>query len=478
MKNKLSKNIIYQILYQIIVLFVPLILNPYLVKKLGVESIGTYTVIFTIVNYFVLFENLGIEHYGNRCIAINKDNSNNLNKCFTELTILKFVLSSFVIVVYYLTVIIFFDSNIYYFIMGGFVVASLFDFSWLCYGLEKFRLNTIRNLFAKIIMMVMIFIFVKTKDDLLKYMIIMVLIQIISNICVYFGCKKNVKFVKINFKNCENHIKGMIMLFLPIVSLTLYRNIDKTMLGIIVSNEETGYYECAEKIIVLVCGLLTCINTVMLPRISNLISQNKKEKANEYIYKTYIIVFTLSSACSFGIFAVSNNFVNIYYGDDFEYISKIIKYLSITIFMLSINNLLRTQILIPNNKDKEYSLSLIVGLVVNIIANSILIPKYYAIGAAVGTIIAEAIVFILEMLFSIKQLNNLIHVTLYCFPTIFFGLIMLIVINIIDRLIKCNLILVFFLEILVGAIIYLIMCFIYFNIIKRLRWRKNESKKI
>ena len=86
MKNKLSKNIIYQILYQIIVLFVPLILNPYLVKKLGVESIGTYTVIFTIVNYFVLFENLGIEHYGNRCIAINKDNSDNLNKCFTELT--------------------------------------------------------------------------------------------------------------------------------------------------------------------------------------------------------------------------------------------------------------------------------------------------------------------------------------------------------------------------------------------------------
>ena len=286
MDKKLKNNIIYQILYQLVVLVIPFILNPYLVRTLGVSNVGKYAIIYTFVNYFTLISNLGVEHYGNRLIAVSKLDKNRLNKSFSEIFRIRICITLIAIISYYTIVMLFYDRNKYYMIMGGFLFATLLDVNWLCYGLEKFKVNVVRNLIIKLSMIILILLKIRSENDLFFYMIIMVGLQIFGNLLVFSSCKKGVKFVKGDKDDYLKHFKGMLMLFLPIISITLYRSIDKTMLGVMINSSEVGYYDCAEKIITILCNLLTCINAVMLPRISNLLAQNKAEKANSYIDKS------------------------------------------------------------------------------------------------------------------------------------------------------------------------------------------------
>ena len=66
MKNSIIKNYIYNLLYQILVIILPIITTPYLARTIGPEGTGIYSYTISIVTYFILFGSLGIALYGQR----------------------------------------------------------------------------------------------------------------------------------------------------------------------------------------------------------------------------------------------------------------------------------------------------------------------------------------------------------------------------------------------------------------------------
>ncbi len=405
--SNIKKNFMYNVVYQILVFIMPIVTAPYISRVLGAEKVGIYSYTYSIVYYFMLFSMLGLNNYGNRQIAKVKDNKDELDKNFWSIYALQICTSSIMIIMYTGYLILGLSSNNEIaLIQIIYLISCAFDINWFFFGMEKFKLTVIRNTIIKILTCLSVFLFVKQKDDLYIYAIIMSMGTLISQLMLWPFLKKLIKFRKVKFgQDIKQHLKPCLILFVPVIAVSLYKIMDKIMLGNMTNMNQVGLYESSEKITNMIIGIITSLGIVMLPRMSNLIANGKIEKGKQYIEKSIIFTMFISSALSFGIMAISDIFVIWFFGKEFSDSGIILKWLAITGIFISIANVIRTQYLIPMEKDKSYIISVSLGALVNIIANLILIPKYKAVGAAVGTVIAEFSVMMYQIIDVRKELD-------------------------------------------------------------------------
>lgn len=435
--SNLKKNISYNIIYQILNLIIPLITTPYIARTIGVDGVGIYSYTYAIVQYFMLFIMLGLNNYGNRTIAKCKNDEKILQKNFWNIytvQIISFVIISIVYIIY----IIFIASEfkLIFAIQFLFILSAGIDINWLFYGLEKFKLTITRNAIIKFTLMILIFIFVKNSKGIYLYTVFMALASLLSNVVLWLFVFKNVRFAKPNKNDIIYHFKKNIILFIPVVAISIYNVMDKIMIGQMLNVTEVGLYENAEKIINVPLNILTALGTVMLPRTANLIATNQENKVIEYINKTMKMLLFIALPIIVGIYITADKFVVMYLGNEFEGSVILVKYLSIIILFKIWANIIRTQYLIPKEKDKSYIISVLIGAAFNFIFNIAFIKKYGTIGAVYGTIIAEFSVCLIQTIVVIKELpvkEYLIQLLKCSFFSVLMGGILLIIKNILYK---------------------------------------------
>ena len=418
-----KKNIIYNITYQILILLLPLVTTPYISRVIGAEGIGIYSYNYSIVNYFMLFALLGLNNYGNRSIAAVRDNKVKLSETFFNIYGLQ-VLTSGVMILLYLGYITCFvsDYRLIAYIQLIFIISTMLDINWFFFGLEQFKLTVIRNTIVKILTVIAIFIFVKKPTDLWIYTIIMSVGTLISQLMVWPFIKKYIIWVRPNLKGILTHLKPNLTLFIPVLAVSIYKIMDKIMLGALTSTLQVGYYENSEKLINIPLSIITALGTVMLPRMTNLIANNKGDAFKSYINISLKFVMFIAIGSMVGLTAIASNFIPLFLGDEFIECISVVSLLSVTILFVSWANVIRTQYLIPRQRDKVFIISTLLGAMVNVIANLILIPSYGAIGAAIGTIFAEASVALYQTFKVRKELEitkYFINSFIYIIPSVF-----------------------------------------------------------
>lgn len=476
-QSSIKKNFIYQMIYQILIIILPFVTSPYIARTIGAEGLGTYSYTYSIAYYFVLFSMLGLANYGNRAIAQCRDTQDILNETFSNIVTLHIVFSLICCAVYILYIVFFAQEKLYAGIQFAYVLSGLFDISWFYFGIEKFKLTVTRNIIIKILNVICVFVFVKNGDDLWKYCTIMAFGMLISQISLWLPLKKFVTFEKPIWEKMKRHIKPLLILFIPAIAVSLYKYMDKIMIGIMSSKTQLGFYENAEKVINIPLTIITSFGTVMLPKMSNLVASNNKEKTNQYIALSMKYVMCLSFALTFGLAGIGSVFAPVFWGQEFELSGVLIMGLSITIPFMSFANIIRTQYLIPSEKDKEYLSSVIGGAVVNLIANTLLISRLGAIGATIGTILAEVFVCMSQTLSVRKELPILRYLkSTWIFAA--FGFVMFLGVFGIGNT-RGNNISTLLLQIICGMIIYGGVCMIYFIRTKDAMFLKvwNKVKK-
>lgn len=402
----MKKNLIYNTIYQILILILPLITVPYVSRVLGAEGIGVYSYTYSIAYYFMIIAMLGLNNYGNRTIAKTREDKEKMSKEFCSIYVFQIIMATLMILLYalYVTICVEKYKTIAY-IQIIYVISSLFDINWFFFGIEKFKLTITRNTIIKVLSLLLIFIFVKTPEDIRKYTLILSGSMLISNIILFSFLRKYVNFVKVGWKDIIKHFKPNVILFLPVVAVSIYKIMDKIMLGSLSSVAEVGYYENAEKIIQVPISIINALGTVMLPRVSNMISNAQEDNVKKLVKRTMPFVMFITIPMIFGLFCVSGDFATLYFGNGFEKSGVLIKYLSLTIVFLAWGNVIRTQYLIPKEKDRDYVISAVLGAIVNFVINWGLIPKYGAIGASFGTIMAEFVVALYQSIAVKKELE-------------------------------------------------------------------------
>lgn len=432
--ESLKKNLIYNIIYQILIIILPLITAPYIARVLGAEKVGIYSYTYSIAYYFSIFSMLGISNHGNRMIASTKKDKNKMSIIFWSIYAIQFVLFIISITAYIMYLLFFVKNNrLVFAIQTIYIISGMFDISWLFFGLEKFKITVTRNIIIKIFTVLAIFLFVKNENDLTKYTLIMVLGTLFSQIYLWRYVKKEVYSIKIDKDVIIQNIKPILILFIPVLSFSIYKVMDKIMLGNMSNYTQVGYYNNAEKIINIPMGIITALGAVMLPRMSSLIAEGENRKSENYIIMSIKLVTILASAISFGLMGISSIFTPIFFGNGFSACTPIIILLSVTVFFISWANVVRTQFLIPNHYDKVYIYSTILGAIINLILNLIFIPKYQAVGAAIGTVAAEFTLMFVQV-FSIRKIVNIFEIIFQYSLFIIWGIVMMFVVQGIGRI--------------------------------------------
>ncbi len=468
--NQIKKNYIYNSIYQIILIIIPIITTPYLTRTLGADGIGIYSYNYSVANYFVLFIMLGINNYGNREIAKVRDSKHDLSLTFWNMYIIQFVLGVTISILYILYSFFLSENIIYSIVIIPYVISGALDINWFFFGLEKFKLTIIRNFIIKFITTVMIFLLINSNLDVWKYCLIMTGGMLISQIVVWPYAFRIVGGVCLKWELIKNHIIPNLYLFLTVVAVSLFKIMDKIMLGLMTNTIQVGFYESSEKIIAIPIAFISSLGTVMLPRMSNLAA--KKADSTELLEKSIMFAMFLSTSLCFGIMAVSKEFVPLFYGDGFE----ICKYLYLILLpssvFLAFANVIRSQYLLPHQMDRPYVISAFLGAGINLLLNICLIPEMDALGAAFGTLGAEAVVCIYQS-YAVHNVLPINRYTRIAIPFIVSGICMFLITYWIDF--EVSMLALMVIKILVGILVYFITLAIVMRSLNQETWNKCKS---
>lgn len=403
-KSSIKANFIYNTIYQILLIIIPLITSPYISRVIGSNGVGIYAYSFSIANTMGLFGMLGINNYGNRTIAALQDDREKRSQAFWSIWILQVGMTTLVLLAYLIFALAFCEEKyrLVMLIQTLEVATSLLDINWFFFGMEKFKITVTRNIIIRLISVFCIFTFIKKADDVWVYALIIAGGHFLGAIAIWPYLWKYVDFIRPTIKQVLSHFKQTFVLFIPIIAVTLYKRMDKVMLGIMSTTNQVGFYENTEKVINIPISVITALGIVMLPRMSYLFKNSKEDQAMKFLSVSMEFVCFISSAMAFGAAAIANEFAPVFFGDEFTSIPPLIIAMCITIPFVAWANVIRTQYLIPMHFDSIYVKSVWIGAIVNAIVNVIMISHMAAMGAVVGTIIAEVSVAVYQT-FSIRK---------------------------------------------------------------------------
>lgn len=477
MARSVKTNYLYNLLYQITAILLPLITMPYVSRVLSPQGVGTNSLTNANTQYFMLLGTLGITMYATKKIATVRENKRKLRQTFWEIFSIQFIGCMISYVIFVLVLGLNSSLGMYYMLQGFFILSSAIDISWYFVGIEDFKNASIRSFFVKVTSVILIFIFVKDSNDLWQYILINSLTMFVGQFVMWFYVdKSNFSFKSLEKLKLKKHMLPVLALFIPQVASQIYTVLDKTMLGIYSPTVDVGYYDQSQKIVRILLTIITSLGMVMMPRIASLTSKNQHDLVKDTLKKSFTVISFLAVPIAFGIMSVSDRFIPLFFG--YEYISVIplLKISSVLIIIIGLGNVFGTQYMIAVGKNKEYTVSVCVGAVVNFILNLILIPKYSALGAVIATVSAELSIALIQLWCSREILDfSWIKETYKYWIS---GIVMLIVVLFVGATEARN-ILVLFTQMASGVIIYFGILFILREkmIINSFKIIKNKLKE-
>lgn len=443
--------------------FFILVTTPYITRVLGAENLGKVDYVNSIIQYFILFTALGIPNYGIREIAKTRDNVFDRTKTVIELGIILIITTiiGYVVLFFLLNNVSGFkELKTLILIMSTWILFNNIGFEWFYQGIENQVYITIRFIIIRLIVLILMFLFVKNSKDYIIYGIILVLMNSGSNVLNLINIKKYLSFKNITLKKLDlkKHIKPVLIIFAASLSVSIYLQLDVVMLGN-VNDKIVAYYTVPNKLIRLVLVVITALGTVLVPRITNCLKNNDIENYKKYVNYSIKYILMISIPSVVGIFLLADNIILIMAGEKFIESILTMRILVFILFIVGIAYFLGFQLLYPHGLEKYYTYSVTIAAVINFIFNYIMIPKYYQNGAAIGTIIAELTGVILMLYFTRNYLKEIEFYNLknlkYFISSIIMGLIILFI-----KSLKLGNIFTIIISIFLGSVIYFIVLFL------------------
>jgi O-antigen/teichoic acid export membrane protein len=431
-RKSVARNYIFNVVYQVFLLIVPLITTPYLSRVLGAEGIGQYSFSNSIASYFTLVAALGFGYYAQREIANHQGDKKTQSLIFWEILIVRFFSTAISTIIccslgwagVYKT----YTVLMWWWILQ--IGATEFDITFLFQGNEEFGKIVGRNLIAKILSIVLIFSLVKRPDQVWVYVLCFAGSTFVGNISLWFYLPQFLSPVSFKELKPWHHLLPTLRLFLPTIAASVYTLLDKILIGVLIqdtyvveetqviggvetavqvtkrySDLENGYYEQSEKIVKMAMTVITALGTVMIPRNSTEYANGNIEKVKNNVYFATNFVWILGIPMMFGIAAVAPNLVPWFLGDDFNKCILLIQLFTPLILIIGFSNVFGLQYLLPTRRDGKYTISIISGAVINIILDSIMIYFWWSIGAVIATLVAETVVTSVMMIMIHKEIS-------------------------------------------------------------------------
>lgn len=477
-KLSLKWNFVFNFIGQVLSLIIPVITAPYLARIFHEAGNGQISFANNIITYFTMLANLGFTIYGQREVAKEQSNIDERSVVFWEVFFSRLIFSA-------ASIIILFVLN-YFSIFGAAyremiyilsiqVLACIFDASFYFQGIEDFRDIALRSIFVKLATLICVFIFVKTEDDIGKYLLIYSASILLGNLIMLPMLRKQIHFVPFSNLHVFKKIWPSLIVFLPSLVTTVYGSLDKLMIGYLATegpDYQNGVYGQALKINQLILVLITVIDSIMIARNAFDYANGNRRNMKNHIYMALDYVFHVGFPLIVGMAFLADNLSSWFLGSGYKEVPLLLCIMSVRFIASGVGSVLGNELFIVVGKEKIPLVAHICTLLVNLATNFIFIPRYGAVGAAITTAIAEVIdcIVILIFAFYYKYISATKYLLLQIRPiiaTAILGIYLLLVRNLLSYSIGS-----FLLWTVTGSLLYGFSLFLLQDPLFKFAWSK------
>lgn len=372
----------------------PLITFPYVCRVIEADGIGQINFFQSIISYISLFTCLGIPMYAIREIARDRSDVVQMNRTAMEILLLHSMLTlvGYAIVAILCLTVPQIQVNIPLFLILSLTIFfTAIGCEWFYQGIEDFKYITIRGLIIKTVSVVLLFIFVKSKTDLLYYGCYTVFGVLGGNIFNFFRLRKYIHRENIIFSelHIKRHVKPVLKVFSFSVVTSIYLQLNTVLLGFLKNALAVGYFAAATKVMQMLLTMSACLGSVMMPRASHLIAENKEDEFNRLIQKSYDFTLAIALPMTIGLIFCAPSLITALCGVKFEHSILPSQIIAPIILMVAISNVFGIQVLFPKGKINIVTLCCGIGAVADLTLNLCLIPFFSYIGTSIAYLGAE-----------------------------------------------------------------------------------------
>ena len=372
----------------------PLITFPYVCRVIEADGIGQINFFQSIISYISLFTCLGIPMYAIREIARDRSDVVQMNRTAMEILLLHSMLTlvGYAIVAILCLTVPQIQVNIPLFLILSLTIFfTAIGCEWFYQGIEDFKYITIRGLIIKTVSVVLLFIFVKSKTDLLYYGCYTVFGVLGGNIFNFFRLRKYIHRENFIFSelHIKRHVKPVLKVFSFSVVTSIYLQLNTVLLGFLKNALAVGYFAAATKVMQMLLTMSACLGSVMMPRASHLIAENKEDEFNRLIQKSYDFTLAIALPMTIGLIFCAPSLITALCGVKFEHSILPSQIIAPIILMVAISNVFGIQVLFPKGKINIVTLCCGIGAVADLILNLCLIPFFSYIGTSIAYLGAE-----------------------------------------------------------------------------------------
>lgn len=398
-ETSIRRNFMMNALLAVSGIVFPLISFRYASRILMPEGIGKVSVATSLIAYFTMFAQLGLPTYGIRACAAVRDDRKALSRTVHELMSINLVMALIAYALLAAAMVIvpkLAEERLLYAVMSVSILLNSIGMEWLYKGLEQYTYITARSLIFKVIALGALFLLLHRQEDYVIYGGITIFASVASNILNLIHARKYIDFRRPEDCDWKRHLKPVLIFFAMSCAATIYTNLDTLMLGFMTTNTEVGYYDEAVKVKHVLVTMVTALGAVLLPRSSWYVEQGRMDDFRRMTQKALRFVLMAASALMVYFILYAKECILVLSGEAFLPAVPAMWIIMPTVLLIGLTNVIGMQTLVTLGKEKTVLQSEIAGAVIDLILNLILIPRYKAAGAAIGTLVAETVVLTVQ----------------------------------------------------------------------------------
>lgn len=358
--NSVVYNSLWLMILQGVNTILPMITIPYITRILGAEGYGIFSAAQNWIFYLQVIVEYGFGLWGARKVALIKDDdTEKISKIFSEilnariiLCILSFILMCTISAITNISI----DRFICQIILYTMIIGSMLQLIWLFQGKENMKPITIINIISRIISVLLIFIFVKSKSDIYAYTFFYSITYIISALLTIKVAKKkyNIRYIHVGIGNVFTVLKEAWYVFLSSALIKVFSGIALSILTIVSSNYYIGVYSAIYKIPYILVMAFSPISQALYPSISKKYKSSFNEGV-KFVEKITLPIVAFFTIISIVIILLKDTIIKIAFGSEYVLYSSIMIFLLIQTIFAIYNNFLGVQTLVASGNQKNYS---------------------------------------------------------------------------------------------------------------------------
>jgi O-antigen/teichoic acid export membrane protein len=404
----LGRNYLFNLTYQLLSIVAPVVTTPVVARALGAENLGVWEYTNVIAQYFIMVGTVGLNLYGQREVAYRRADPGAVRSLFWEVALLRVATTGMATALFVGAVMLWSPYRLYYALLLVVVVGSMLDVSWLFQGLEDFRTTVTRNAVVKVVSIIAIVVFVRSSVDLPLYFLCQTVPTVLGNGILWFQGRRLIGRPQVSWRRAWGHLRPSLLLFLPQVSISVYTLLARPLLDWLAPGDaeaEVGYYGQTERIVKMMLMVVTAMGIVALPRVAHLHASGRVDEVAAHIVRALRFALLTSVPLALGLIGVASDFVPWFFGPGFDEVVVLMRWMAPMVVWIGLSNVLGMQFLLPTGRQRQFTVSVLLGASFTVALDFLIIPRWGALGAAVTAMLSEVVVAVAQGMFVQRQVD-------------------------------------------------------------------------